>query len=104
MVIIFHYSLHSVSQQVNRDMHREIRKNFIQYAKVFPLAKQLGFKVPPKVLRLTVGWTEVIAGSILVMIPVQRIKNVANIVLLIVTTGAFYTHLMLHDKFERMSS
>lgn len=88
-----------VSQQINKEMHREIRRNFVQYAKVFPLSKTLGFKVSPKLLRLTVGWTELIAGISLVLIP-GIIKQIANVVLLCVTIGAVYTHFILNDKFE----
>ncbi|UYV67241.1 TMEM35, partial [Cordylochernes scorpioides] len=83
-----------VSPDINREMHRDIipneafqyvsviwyivfvsqpdgvqKKSFAQYAKVFPLARTLGFKVPSKWLRLIVGWSEVLSGTTLVFIP-----------------------------------
>lgn len=89
-----------LTPSINRDMHREIRRNFVQYAKVFPLAKTFAFKVPSKYYRITVGWTEVICGTILVFIP-GMIKQLANVLLLIMMAGAFYTHTIMEDKFER---
>jgi len=68
--------------------------------------------------RLAVGITEVVCGAILVLIPglilyilfknqtvlfLGRLKQLANLVLLIIMTGAVYTHFILGDKFERMA-
>jgi uncharacterized membrane protein YphA (DoxX/SURF4 family) len=92
-----------ISQQINREMHREIRRNFVQYSKVFPLANTLGIKVSPKVFRLIVGWTELICGVILAFIP-GRVKQFANFILVFITFGGIYTHLMIGDKFESKSS
>lgn len=89
-----------ISPKINKEMHREIRRNFVQYAKVFPLAKTVGFKVPSKYLRIVVGWLEVISGAVLIFIP-GIIKQLANVILLILMLGAFYTHTILEDKFER---
>lgn len=79
-----------------------MRKNFVQYSKVFPLTKYLGFKVPSKWYRLVVGWMEVACGTTLLLIP-GFAKQVANILLLVVMLGAFYSHVMLSEKFERMA-
>ncbi|XP_076358501.1 putative acetylcholine receptor chaperone [Tachypleus tridentatus] len=89
-----------VTPSINREMHREIRRNFVQYAKVFPFAKALGFKVPSKWMRLVVGWIELVCGTTLVLIP-GNVKQVANVILLVLMLGAFYTHSMLADKFEK---
>ncbi len=55
-----------------------------------------------KNFRLAVGIAEVVCGAILVLIP-GRLKQLANIVLLIIMLGAVYTHYALHDKFERIA-
>lgn len=91
-----------VSPAVNREMHREIRKNFVQFAKAFPFASLAGVKVSPKYYRTAVGWIEIVTGLILALIP-GCMKQVANIVLLLVTLLALYTHLMVETKFERIA-
>ncbi|XP_015930283.1 novel acetylcholine receptor chaperone [Parasteatoda tepidariorum] len=89
-----------ISPTINKEMHREIRRNFVQYAKVFPLAKTIGFKIPSKYFRIVVGWMEVLCGLTLVFIP-GVLKLVANIILLFLMLGASYTHTIIEDKFER---
>ena len=101
LIFIFVSSL-KLTSSINRDMHREIRRNFVQYSKVFPLSASLGFKVSPKIYRLTVGWTELTLGLFMVLIP-GVIKQIANIALLLLTLLALYTHLMINDKFERIA-
>lgn len=91
-----------VTPNINREMHREIRRNFVQYSKVFPLSKLLNFKMNPKFYRLFIGWSEVVCGTILVLVP-GRIKQLANVMLLVLVLGAVYTHAALRDKFERMA-
>lgn len=91
-----------VTPNINREMHREIRRNFVQYSKVFPTTKYMGLKMSPKWYRLAVGWAEVVCGTTLVLVP-GRVKQVANVVLLILMLGALYTHAALQDKFERMA-
>ncbi|KAH9381642.1 hypothetical protein HPB48_010597 [Haemaphysalis longicornis] len=91
-----------VTPNINREMHREIRRNFVQYSKVFPLSKLLNFKMNPKLYRLFIGWSEVVCGTILVLVP-GRIKQLANGALLVLMLGAVYTHAALRDKFERMA-
>jgi uncharacterized membrane protein YphA (DoxX/SURF4 family) len=88
-----------VSQKISREMHREIRRNFVQYSKVFPFANSMSVKVSPKYFRLAVGWTEVIAGFALVVIP-GFVKQIANFILFCITLGAVYFHYMVDDKFE----
>ncbi|XP_054168732.1 novel acetylcholine receptor chaperone-like [Oppia nitens] len=101
MFFVFMGSI-KVSQQVNREMHREIRRQFVQYAKVLPLAAQLGFKVSPKYYRLVIGWTELVAGLTLAFIP-GKLKLVSNVLLVGITFGGIYTHVMIGDRFERIA-
>lgn len=89
-----------VTPHVNKEMHREIRRNYVQYAKVFPTAATLEFKVSPKQYRETVGWIEIVSGFVLAIIP-GRLKQLANLVLLGLTLNALYTHSVIEDKFER---
>ncbi|CAL1292662.1 unnamed protein product [Larinioides sclopetarius] len=89
-----------ISPTINKEMHREIRRNFVQYAKVFPLARTLGFKIPSKYFRMVVGWLEVVCGISLIFVP-GVVKLLANIILLVLMVGASYTHTIIEDKFER---
>lgn len=94
-----------VTQLIHREMHREIRRNFIQYARVFPLSeKTMGFKLTPKLYRLTAGYLEIVCGALLVVLPNSwRLKNVATVVLLLKNLLALHSHYKLNDKFERMA-
>lgn len=94
-----------ISQFVHREMHREIRRNFIQYAKVFPLNEKLtGYKLTPKLYRLAVGYLEILCGSLLVVLPNDwRLKNISNLVLLMSNLLTLYTHYKLNEKFERLA-
>lgn len=74
----------------------------MQYAKVFPLSKVHGIKMSPKWYRLSIGWSEVVCGTILLLVP-GRVKQVANAFLVVLMLGAVYTHAALQDKFERMA-
>uniref|UniRef100_T1KD40 Novel acetylcholine receptor chaperone n=1 Tax=Tetranychus urticae TaxID=32264 RepID=T1KD40_TETUR len=89
-----------VTPAVNREMHREIRRNYVKYAKVFPIPSHFNIKISPKTYRLIVGWSEIVAGFTLAIIP-GRIKQLANWILLVLTVLGLYTHIMIKDKFER---
>lgn len=94
-----------VTQLIHREMHREIRRNFIQYARVFPLTeKMIGFKLTPKLYRLAVGYLEIVCGSLLVVLPNDwRLKNVSTVVLMLSNLLSLYSHYKLNDKFERLA-
>jgi len=91
-----------ITPKLNKSMHTDIQKSFIQYAKVFPFAKTFGFKVPSKWFRRTVGFLEAVSGFALVFLP-GYFKEFANLVLLILMMGAAYSHHAIGDKFERMA-
>jgi len=82
--------------------HEDMKREFGRVNKVFPLYQITGWRPFAKNYRLTVGITEVVCGAILILIP-GRLKQLANIVLLLLMLGAVYTHYVLHDKFERMA-
>ena len=45
------------------------RREFVKYAKVFPLASTLGFKVPSKWYRRIIGGLEIVCGLGLAVFP-----------------------------------
>ncbi|CAF0989513.1 unnamed protein product [Rotaria magnacalcarata] len=91
-----------VTPQFFPDVHEDMRREFGRVNKVFPLYEMTGWRPFAKNYRMTVGITEIVCGAILVLIP-GRLKQLANLILLVVMTGAVYTHYVLHDKFDRMA-
>ncbi|XP_034936033.1 transmembrane protein 35A [Chelonus insularis] len=90
-----------VTSYLNKDLHKDLRKEYVKYAKVFPLAELLNFKVPSKWYRRVVGSLEIISGLAMAIIPNRKIKNVANVILLSLMLLAVYSHYRLNDKLER---
>ncbi|XP_076674525.1 putative acetylcholine receptor chaperone isoform X2 [Andrena cerasifolii] len=68
-----------LTSHISKDLHKDLRKEYVKYAKVFPLSGTLDFKVP------------------------NKIKNVSNAVLLLLMLMAVYSHYMVNDKFERIA-
>lgn len=48
------------------------RKEYVKYAKVFPLSEMLDFKVPSKWYRRTVGALEIACGLAMAFIPNRK--------------------------------
>lgn len=94
-----------VTHLIHREMHREIRRNFIQYSKVLPFYEQLiGSKISAKFYRLFIGYIEIISGSLLIVLPNHwQLKNLSTVTLLISNLLSLYTHFKLNDKFERLA-
>jgi len=86
---------------VSKDLHKDLRKEYVKYAKVFPFAEMLDLKIPSKWYRRAIGFLEIICGLAMVLVPNHKIKNGANICLLILTLMAVYSHYMVADKLER---
>ena len=63
-----------VTPKISRDLHKDLRTEYAKYAKAFPLAKQLDFKVSSKWLRRGVGATEILAGVVLLAVPHRLTK------------------------------
>ena len=90
-----------ITPKVSRDLHKDLRTEYAKYAKVFPLAKLLDFKLPSKWYRRVVGGIEITSG-VLMMIPRWRaVPNVANVVLLCLKILHVYSHWAINDEFER---
>ncbi|KAF9798583.1 hypothetical protein SFRURICE_008316 [Spodoptera frugiperda] len=77
------------------------RKEYVRYAKVFPLTETLDFKLPSKWYRRAVGGLEILFGLALAAIPSHKIKNTANIGLVLLMILAAYSHVMVGDPFDR---
>mgnify|MGYP001345780442 FL=1 len=58
-----------ISPKISKDLHKDCRTEYAKYAKVFPLAKTLEFKVPSKWYRRSVGGLEILSGIIMMLIP-----------------------------------
>lgn len=92
-----------ITSQVSKDLHKDLRKEYVKYAKVFPLSEALDFKVPSKWYRRAVGTLEIVCGMAMAFIPSHAVKQGANIVLLLMMVMAVYSHYMVNDKFERIA-
>ncbi|CAG9858481.1 unnamed protein product [Phyllotreta striolata] len=90
-----------ISSVLSKDLHKDLRKEYVKYSKVFPFSEMLDFKIPSKWYRRTVGGLEMICGSAMAFWPNHKIKNLSNIVLLVLTLMAVYSHYMVADKLER---
>ncbi|XP_047494913.1 novel acetylcholine receptor chaperone-like [Penaeus chinensis] len=92
-----------LTPKISKELHKDLRKEFARYSKVFPLAQTLEFKIPSKWYRRTVGGLEVLCGFCLTFIPSKRIKQMANLILVVMMLFATYNHWMVGDKFERLA-
>ncbi|XP_065338475.1 novel acetylcholine receptor chaperone [Cloeon dipterum] len=92
-----------ITPKLSKDLHKDLRKEYVRYSKVFPLAQTLDFKVPSKWYRRVVGSLEVVCGLALTFIPFARVKQGANIILVVLMLMAVYSHYMVNDKFERIA-
>jgi len=90
-----------VTSYVNKDLHKDMRKEFVKYAKVFPLAQTLSFRIPSKWYRRSVGGLEILCGSLLAFFPNAQVKRGSNFILFILTVLSVYSHFMVDEKFER---
>ncbi|XP_044268483.1 novel acetylcholine receptor chaperone [Tribolium madens] len=90
-----------LSSYISKDLHKDLRKEYVKYAKVFPLSEALDFKIPSKWYRRTVGTLEIVCGVAMAFVPNHKVKNGANLCLLVLTLMAVYSHYMVADKLER---
>lgn len=90
-----------ITPKISKDLHKDLRKEYVKYAKVFPLSETLDFKVPSKWYRRVVGGLEILCGLVLTFVPSWKAKQAANFILLFQMMMAVYSHYMVNDKFER---
>merc|ERR1712079_717464 len=92
-----------ITPNIIRDLHKDLRSEYAKYAKVFPFAKSLGYKVPSKWYRRSIGGVEIACGLVLLLVPNRKLKKLANIVLLLTKVLNLYSHFAIEDLFERMA-
>lgn len=90
-----------LSSHISKDLHKDLRREYVKYSKVFPLSESFDLKIPSKWYRRTVGALEIACGIAMAFIPNHKVKNGANICLLVLTLMAVYSHYMVADKLER---
>ncbi|RZF39885.1 hypothetical protein LSTR_LSTR010513 [Laodelphax striatellus] len=88
---------------ISKDLHKDLRKEYVKYAKVLPLTEMLDIKIPAKWYRRVIGCLEIICGLAMAFIPINIVKQGANIILLLLMLMAVYCHYMVNDKFERIA-
>lgn len=91
-----------VSPFIHKDMHRELRRQFVQFAKRVPLADHFGWQISPKHYRTGVGYAEIVTGVVLCLVP-GRLKQVANVILILLNLLMVQAHFMNNDKFDRVA-
>lgn len=93
----------TVTPLIHKEMHRELRRNFLHYAKVFPLSEHFKLKVDAKYYRLSFGSLEIINGLVLLLCPWPKVKTVSNILLILSNFLQVYTQYQIGDKFEKIA-
>lgn len=91
-----------VTSSLSKDLHKDLRKEYVKYAKVFPLVSSLGLKVPSKWYRSIVGALEIVSGVAMALVPNSNAKTACNGVLLTLMILTVYSQYMVNEKFERI--
>ncbi|KAI2797323.1 PI-PLC X domain-containing protein 2, partial [Blomia tropicalis] len=101
-MFFFFMGVIKLSPALNVDIHREIRRRFVRYARVIPfLTVPFGIKISARTYRQTIGIIEIVAGLALAFLP-DRIKLYMNLFLFSITFGAIYTHIAIEDEVDKM--
>ncbi|KAL5277640.1 TMEM35 family protein [Megaselia abdita] len=90
-----------LTPHISKDLYKDLRTEYVKYAKVFPLTALFGLKIASKWYRRSIGIIEVVCGLAMVVIPNHKVKNAANITLLTLMLLGVYQHWMVNDPFER---
>nr|CAG4635189.1 EOG090X0IKQ [Alona affinis] len=90
-----------ITPYISKDLHKDLRQEYVKYAKIIPLGRLLNVKIPSKWYRRVVGGLEILCGIALTFIPHKRTKQVANVILLTLMVAAIWLHWMVDDKLER---
>ncbi|KAL7046448.1 hypothetical protein ACKWTF_002575 [Chironomus riparius] len=91
-----------ISPYISKELHRDLRKHYVKYAKAFPMASLFDIRVPSKWYRRIIGAIEVICGGLMAGFPSHTVKNAANATLLCLMFLALYSQYMANDPFERL--
>nr|CAG4639672.1 EOG090X0IKQ [Daphnia magna] len=90
-----------ITPYISRELHKDLRQEYVKYAKIIPLARWLDVKIPSKWYRRIVGGLEIVCGIALTFIPHRRTKQLANWILLSLMIAAISLHWAVDDKLER---
>ncbi|XP_046460337.1 novel acetylcholine receptor chaperone-like [Daphnia pulex] len=90
-----------ITPYISKELHKDLRQEYVKYAKIIPLARWFNVKIPSKWYRRIVGGLEIVCGIALTFIPHRRTKQVANWILLSLMIGAISLHWAVDDKLER---
>ncbi|XP_073825568.1 novel acetylcholine receptor chaperone [Musca autumnalis] len=90
-----------LTPHISKDLYKDLRTEYVKYAKVFPITALFGVKIPSKWYRRSVGVLEIVCGLAMALIPYHKVKNAANITLLVLMLLGIYQHWMVSDPFER---
>ncbi|XP_052847962.1 novel acetylcholine receptor chaperone isoform X2 [Drosophila gunungcola] len=61
-----------LTPHISKDLYKDLRTEYVKYAKVFPLTALFGVKVPSKWYRRTVGILEIVCGLAMALIPYRN--------------------------------
>ncbi|KAK3578443.1 hypothetical protein CHS0354_037420 [Potamilus streckersoni] len=87
---------------ISTDLYKDMRKVFIRAAKVFLFHKWTGWRPNPHTYRKVVAVSEIISGAVLAFIPGPA-KDVANVLMILLSCNEVYAHYITDEKQERMS-
>lgn len=90
-----------LTPMISLDIHRELRRNYIRFAKLIPFLSYFGLKLSPKLYRNLFGLLELINGIILALVPFKRAKIIANILLLLLSVFSMFNNYLAGYKFDR---
>ncbi|XP_060569626.1 novel acetylcholine receptor chaperone-like, partial [Ruditapes philippinarum] len=91
-----------LSPAINKELYKEMRKQYIRMAKVFPLVSLTGWKPNAHIYRKIIASIEITCGAILVLIP-GPLKVAANILMILVNANDVLAHSQIKDGLQRMS-
>lgn len=90
-----------ITPMISLDIHRELRRNYIHFAKLIPFISYFGWKLSPKLYRTTFGLLELFNGIVLALVPFRRAKLLANILLLFLSIFSMFNNYLAGYKFDR---
>ncbi|KAH3726771.1 hypothetical protein DPMN_052640 [Dreissena polymorpha] len=91
-----------LSPAISLDLYREMRKQYIRMAKVFPLMSFTAWRPNAHTYRKVIAATEVTCGLVLVFIP-GPLKIAANVLMILVNVNDIIANYQIKDGYQRMS-
>ncbi|XP_052811442.1 novel acetylcholine receptor chaperone-like [Mya arenaria] len=91
-----------LSPAISSELYKEMRKQYIRMAKVFPLVAFTGWKPNAHIYRKIIASIEVTCGAVLIIIP-GPLKTIANIMMILVMVNDVVAHAQIKHGYQRMS-